>query len=285
MITMKNKLLENSFKAWNILPSAFLMLANKDTSFAKIVIEKNADVDYSNPDTWRNMFALFVNGRCKRTNDENGISRIDVCGTLFQNEAPYIVAAYGGTSYAELERDLRDAENDSKGIFLNIDSPGGHASGNAKISKLFANAKIPVVAFVGDYCCSAAYSIASGCNYIYANDDSLVGSIGTILPLLDVEGLWNDIGIKADYITNKEGVLKASGMPPNQTVEERNALQQETESYFELFKNHVQKYRDIPANAMTGVAFVGKYSKEKNLIDGICSAEKAYDKLLNLTRK
>jgi Periplasmic serine proteases (ClpP class) len=282
---MRNKLLENSFKAWNILPSAFLMLANRDISFAKAVMEKDVDTDYSDPETWREMFSPFVMGRSKTFIDDHGIAHISVSGTLFQNEAPYIVAAYGGTTYNELADDLKEAEEKSQGIFLSIDSPGGHAAGNAKISRLFSKAKVPAVAYVGDYCCSAAYSIASGCNYIYANDDSLVGSIGTVLPLLDVEGLWNSMGIKADYITNREGVLKTSGMPPNQTVQERHALQRETESYFELFKEHVLKFRDIPEDAITGEAFVGKNAKDKNLIDGICTQEKAYEKLFILTRK
>ena len=279
-----NKLLENSFKAWNIFPAAFLNLANRDISFAKISLDKISEKDYSNTDTWRDAFAPFINGRAKTYKDENDITHINVCGTLFQNEAPYIVAAYGGTSYSELSSELVDAQENSKGIFLSIDSPGGHASGNTEISKLVATSNIPIITHVGDYCCSAAYAIASGSNYIYANEDSLVGSIGTILPLLDIEGFWEDMGIKPDYVTNKEGILKASGMPPSQTSEEREALQKETESFFELFKAHVLKFRDIPNEAITGEAFVGKYGKEKNLIDGISSKEKAYEKLLNLTR-
>lgn len=177
------------------------------------------------------------------------------------------------------------AEDNACGIFLEIDSPGGHAAGNVDVAKAFSETKLPVVVHARDYCCSAAYAIASGTNYVFANADALVGSIGTILPLIDERGLWEKLGIKPDYITNRDGVLKAPGMPPNQSDLERRSLQLETESFFSLFKNHVLKHRNIPSEAMRGQAFVGLKALENNLIDGIRGESAAYEKLLYLTRR
>ena len=277
-----NKLLKNSFRAWNILPSAFLEICNRD--FLEI---KPSDeiTDYGKISTWRSLFLPFVKQRSETHIDDNGIAHIEIKGTLFQNEAPYIVAALGGTSYEELIADLKYAETSAKGIFFNINSPGGHASGNSHVADLFAKTKLPVVVHTSDFCCSAAYAIASGANYIFSAPDTLVGSIGTILPLLDIAGLWDKLGIKPDYITNQDGILKASGMPPNQSSLEREALQLETESFFELFKTHVLKYRNISSDAMQGQAFVGLKAIEKNLIDGIRGENAAYEKLHYLTQK
>ena len=279
-----NKFLQHSFRAWNILPAAFLELCNRE-----VVQISNEDTHSRNvstlADTWRKLFAPFVKQRAQIYMDENGIAHIEIRGALFQSEAPAIVAAYGGTSYEELLADLKSVETSAKGIFLKINSPGGHASGNANVAKAFATTKLPVVVHATDYCCSAAYAIASGANYIFADSDTLVGSIGTILPLLNEDGLWEQLGIKPDYITNREGVLKASGMPPSQSSLERESLQLETESFFELFKNHVLKYRNIPSEAMQGQAFVGLKAIEKNLIDGVREEYAAYDKLVYLTSK
>lgn len=123
--------------------------------------------------------------------DKNGIARISVYGTLFNKEAPYFVAGYGGSDYEEILDDLKAANSDNivKGIFLSIDSPGGHACGNDKVAKAISHAKKPVFAHSDGMCCSAAYAIASGASYISATADATIGSIGTILPLMDISGL------------------------------------------------------------------------------------------------
>ncbi len=278
-----NKFLKNSFRAWNILPSAFLELCNRETVQISSRDEAGS-LDWTKLSTWRKAFSPFVKQRAQTRIDENGIAHIEVKGALFQSEAPFIVAAYGGTGYEELLEDLKLAESKARGIFLKIDSPGGHAAGNADVAKAFATTKLPVVVHAKNYCCSAAYAIASGASYIFSNPDTLVGSIGTILPLLDVSGMWDQLGIKPDYITNRDGVLKASGMPPSQSSIERESLQLETESFFTLFKNHVLKYRDIPTEAIQGQAFVGLQAIANNLIDGIRDESGAYEKIQIIAR-
>ncbi|MBO6102067.1 MAG: S49 family peptidase [Opitutales bacterium] len=278
------KFLQMSFRAWNILPAAFLELCNREAAQPPHM-QKGGAPEGANLDALREFFAPFVRQRAKSRIDESGIAHIEIRGALFQDEAPFIVAAYGGTGYDELLEDLKYAEKSARGIFLKINSPGGHASGNANAAKAFAASKLPVVVHAQDYCCSAAYAIASGANYIFANPDTLAGSIGTILPLLNEEALWEKLGIKPDYITNRDGILKASGMPPGQSALERQSLQLETESFFELFKSHVLKYRNIPSEAMRGQPFVGFKALENNLIDGIRGESAAYEKLLYLTKR
>lgn len=277
--------IQNSFRVWNILPSAFLELCNRKVVQLSQKPSADSISDYTKLSVWREAFAPFVKQRAKTNIDKNGIAHIEVRGTLFQSKAPFVVAAYGGTDYGELLEDLKNAEQNARGVFLKIDSPGGYASGNAEVARAFATTKLPVVVHAKGCCCSAAYAIASGANYIFANSDTLVGSIGTILPLLDVSGMWEQLGVKPDYITNNDGILKASGMPPSQSGIEREALRLETESFFDLFKNHVLKYRNIPSEAMQGQAFVGLKALEKNLADGIRGENAAYEKLQILTSR
>lgn len=77
---------------------------------------------------------------------------------------------------------------------------------------------------------------------------------------------------------------KLQGYPPSQNDDERDALQAETQAYFELFKSHVLAHRNIEKEDMRGQAFVGAEALRRGLVDDICDKNSAYDKLRILTR-
>lgn len=272
---MTNNIFLNGIcRPWNIHAGTFLALSLRTLAEAS---------GGNSLQTWREKFSQFVPQRSPLSIDENGIAHISIHGTLFNKEAPYFVAGYGGTDYAEILREIETASEKAKAIFLKIDSGGGHACGNDKVSKAVSQCPKPVFAYTDGMCCSAAYAIASGASYICASADSTVGSIGTILPLMDVSGLWQSLGIKPDYITNREGTLKTAGYPPNQNEDERATLQAETQEYFELFKSHVLENRQISVDDMRGQAFVGVEALKRGLVDEICDEKTAYNKLEILT--
>lgn len=281
---MKTNIFLNQIcRPWNIHAPSFLAFSLRD-----VINAKNDDTDKKKKcslSEWREKFSFAIPQREEMQIDKNGIAHISVFGTLFNKEAPYFVAGYGGTDYSEILEDIAIASKEAKGILLNIDSPGGHASGNDRVARSVSQCKIPVFAYADGMCCSAGYAIASGASYICASADATVGSIGTILPLLDVSGLWEACGVKPDYITNAEGTLKTAGYPPSQSDEEKASLQAEIQSFFELFKNHVLAHREISADTMRGQAFVGKSALENNLIDAICEKNTCYKKLVFLTRR
>ena len=93
------------------------------------------------------------------------VRHLDIHGTLFNKEAPYFVAGYGGTDYEEVLQDIAVASKEAKGIFLTVDSGGGHACGNDKVAKAISQCPKPVFAYTDGMCCSAAYAIASGASY------------------------------------------------------------------------------------------------------------------------
>lgn len=273
---MTNNIFLNGIcRPWNIHAGTFLAL-----SLRVLADAKGAD----SLSGWREKFSQFVPQRQSMAIDPNGIAHISIHGTLFNKEAPYFVAGYGGTDYAEVLQDIAVASKEAKGIFLTVDSGGGHACGNDKVAKAISQCPKPVFAYTDGMCCSAAYAIASGASYICASADATVGSIGTILPLMDISGLWQAMGIKPDYITNTEGTLKAAGYPPSQSDEERASLQAETQEYFDIFKSHVLKHRKLSNDDMRGQAFVGKSALKKGLVDEICDGKSAYNRLVNLTR-
>jgi ClpP class serine protease len=88
-----------------------------------------------------------------------------------------------GTSTVSLRRRLRQAASDPdvKSIALVVDSPGGQVSGTFDLAKDIAAARDRkrVVAYIEDLGASAAYAVASQADAVYANENALVGSIGT----------------------------------------------------------------------------------------------------------
>lgn len=281
---MKSNIFLNQIcRPWNIHAPSFLSLTLREIVNAK---EGSINKKFkSSLSDWRARFSFAVPQREEMEIDKNSIAHISVFGTLFHKEAPYFIAGYGGTDYSEILSDIAIASKEARGILLNIDSPGGHAQGNDSVAKAISQCKIPVFAYTDGMCCSAAYAIASGASYICASSDATVGSIGTILPLLDVSGLWEACGVKPDYITNIEGTLKTAGYPPSQSAEEKASLQAEIQSFFELFKTHVFANREISTDAMQGQAFVGSVALKNNLIDAVCDKKSAYNKLVFLTRE
>ena len=272
---MNNSFINGICRPWNIHTPSFLALS------LKVLADSKGAATLSQ---WREKFSQFVPQRPAMEIDSNGIAYIAVHGTLFNKEAPYFVAGYGGTDYDEVLADIKIASKEAKGILLSIDSPGGHACGNDRAAKAVSQCKIPIFAYSDGMCCSAAYAIAAGASYIASSPDATVGSIGTILPLMDVSGLWNALGVKPDYITNREGDLKTAGYPPSQSESERASLQAETQEYFELFKSHVLTHRAIEKESMRGQAFVGVSALKAGLVDEISDKNSAYKKLAFLTR-
>jgi ClpP class serine protease len=100
------------------------------------------------------------------------------------------------TSVELLAKDFTRALEDPSftSILLDIDSPGGEASGIAELAAIIAAARDQkrIAAYVGDLGASAAYWLASAASEIVVNRTAAVGSIGVVMavpdPKLDPDG-------------------------------------------------------------------------------------------------
>jgi len=118
--------------------------------------------------------------------------------------------------------------NEAKALLVYIDSPGGSVTGGMD---LFAGLRAiaahkPVVVVMGTTAASAGYLAALGADYIVANEASLTGSIGVLMPLVDATGLASKLGIKSQEVTS--GKLKAVTSPLYQRSASDNAYLQDT---------------------------------------------------------
>lgn len=252
---------------WNITPGGWLSVHE--------LLQSRLAVDAENFD-----FSAFVNPRPDLEIDSNGIAHVHVAGVLGKNLSQ-IERSCGNTGYEQLEAEIADAvKADAQGILLHVNSPGGAATGNVETARLVANSGLPTIAWVDELAASAAYAIAAGASAIVASPSAQVGSIGTILPLVDTSGQWEQRGWKPAYITHTGGDLKDATWPPSFSDAHREHLQEMVDDFFGQFKEHVLAHRDVPASAMRGQTLLGARAKGASLVDRIGSYAEAYDELL-----
>lgn len=117
----------------------------------------------------------------------DGIAVIPVTGPIMRY-ANLFTRISGATSTQELATDLQVALDDPKikGIVLNMDSPGGEASGINELADMIyaARERKPIKAYGGGYVASGAYWLASAAGELVIDDTALVGSIGVVTEVL-----------------------------------------------------------------------------------------------------
>jgi hypothetical protein len=121
--------------------------------------------------------------RQSATSGQAGIAVIPVVGTLVRRSMG-IEAASGLMSYGEIEARLDAALADPQvaGILLDLDSPGGEASGVFELAERIRAASTikPIWAHANDAAYSAAFAIAAACQRLTLSQTAGVGSIGVI---------------------------------------------------------------------------------------------------------
>lgn len=227
----------------------------------------------------------FINPRPDGEIDENGIAHIHVVGTLGKHLSQ-IERSCGNTGYEQIEEEVTIALGDkARGFLFHFNSPGGMAAGNIETASLVSKIPLPKAVWVDELAASAAYALASGADFITMAPSAQVGSIGTILPLVDVSGAWEQRGWKPAYITHTGGDLKDSTWPPSFTDAHQSHLQEMVDDYFGQFRDHVLQHRNVGPNAMRGQTFIGKKAREANLVDHVGSYADTYAELLRRVDK
>jgi len=127
----------------------------------------------------------------------------------------------------KIDDQLRKFGDDSsiKAILLHIDSPGGGAAASQEVynevRRVRAENHKLIVASVESVGASGAYYIASGCDKIYANQASVVGSIGVIMEWTNYGDLMRWAKLKSVVI--HDGTLKDAGDPTRDMTPEEQA--------------------------------------------------------------
>ena len=167
-----------------------------------------------------------------------------------------------------------DDDSTVKAIILHIDSPGGAAAPSQEIYhevvRIRNEKRKPIIASIESLGASGAYYIASGTDKIYANDASLVGSIGVIMEWTNYGDLLKWAKLKPEVI--HAGALKDAGDPSRDiTPQEQAYFQDLVNNMYGQFVSDVASGRhqtvDQIKTLATGQVWTGQEAISLHLID------------------
>jgi protease-4 len=210
------------------------------------------------------------------------ISRMDEL-PLARGERVGVISVSGMISDSEstIEQLKKFAKDDSvKAIVLRINSPGGGVAPSQEIYEEVkkARAKKPILASLGALAASGGYYIACATQRVYANPGTITGSIGVIMPFMNVKDLVEKLGVKG--MTVKSGAFKDMGSPlRDMTPGERELLQGVVDNVHLQFVNAVADGRNLDREDVLRIAdgriFTGEQAKGLGLVDVLGNLEDA----------
>lgn len=180
----------------------------------------------------------------------------------------------GSKAFADMMRDVAKDEN-IKAVVLRVNSPGGSAVASDIMWRSIAVVKKskPVFVSMGDYAASGGYMISCNADRIFAEPNTLTGSIGVFLIVPEISELMTDkIGITFDTVqTSAHADFPTINRPFNDF--EKNILQQGVDSTYLNFKKMVAEGRHMTVEQVEefaqGRIWIGTKAKELGLVDEI----------------
>lgn len=156
-----------------------------------------------------------------------------------------------------MRRSLQEARKDKniKAIVLRIDSPGGNALTSDLIwREVELTKKVkPVVVSMGNYAASGGYYIACNANTIFAQRNTITGSIGVFGILPNFSQLTKKIGINIEQVKTHENAAQYSPFVPMD--ENFKAVTLESiEQVYKTFVSHVAQGRKMNFAAVDSIA-------------------------------
>lgn len=158
---------------------------------------------------------------------KNKILLLDLSGVISSRERSGTFSVQPSL-VADIKEALDKAANDPKvkGVILRINSPGGTVTASDLIYNELINFKertgIKIIATIMDLGASGGYYAAVAADKIIAHPTTITGSIGVIMVNMNMQGLFEKIGLRG--ITIKSGAKKDMGSPFRQMTKDEEAL-------------------------------------------------------------
>ncbi len=187
----------------------------------------------------------------------------------------------GGNKYVDIFRKIRKDEK-IKGVVIRVNSPGGSALASDimwREIKLLKEAGKPVIASMGNVAASGGYYIACAADSIFAEPNTITGSIGVFSMIPSIENMLKEkVGVTFDTLTTGKFAV---GLSPfkNISPEEGAILQESTDEIYETFLARVSDGRTMSRDEVHAVAqgrvWTGIKAKEIGLIDELGDLDRA----------
>ena len=225
----------------------------------------------------------------KKNNDK--IAIIYAEGTILMGEEPRNLSDQltPNTIIAELDKALKN--KNIKGIVLRVNSPGGSALASAVINnKIKEVDKVkPVYVSIGGIAASGGYYISADAKKIFADKESLTGSIGVVSLIPNVKELVEKIDINIEELKKGE-YADIYSLTNEVTKDKLDKIYASNLKVYDEFLNVVSEGRDLNREYVHSIAqgkvWLGEEALELKLVDEIGGIEDTISNLakdLNLT--
>ncbi len=184
-----------------------------------------------------------------------------------------------GMTLSGLERDIERAfkPHNLVAVALAINSPGGSPVQSAliahRIRALADEKQIPVIAFAEDIAASGGYWLACAADEIYANENSLVGSIGVITAGFGLPHMIRRLGIERRVLSSgrRKGMFDPFREERPEDVARLKSIQTDMH---DTFKQMVRDRRGDRLNGsdeelFEGDIWTGSQARTLGLVDGL----------------
>lgn len=181
-----------------------------------------------------------------------------------------------------MRRSLQEARNDKsvKSVVLRIDSPGGSALTSELIwREIELTKKVkPVVVSMGNYAASGGYYIACNANKIFAEANTITGSIGVFGVLPNFTVAADKIGLDIEQVKTH---TNAAGYSPFMPLDEnyRSFAQEGVEKIYATFVNRVATGRKLTFEQVDAIGqgrvWSGQDALKIGLVDKIGGMDEA----------
>ena len=227
--------------------------SEKDKTFTKISLSNYAEVPGKSLDSDHKIAIVYAEGEIVNGSGDEG--------------------QIGGDNFAKIFSKIRQ-NNQIKAVVLRINSPCGSATAAEIMQreiKLTRQIK-PVIVSMGDVAASGGYWIASDSNRIFAQANTITGSIGVFGVLFNGQKLGNNNGITWDTVKTAQYADQQTISRPK-SPQELAVYQRSVNRIYNLFLEKVSQGRKIPtakvAEIAQGRVWSGTAAKQIGLVDEI----------------
>jgi len=194
----------------------------------------------------------------------------------------------GGDRLARELRTVR-ADDEIKAVVLRVNSPGGSAIASDVIRRelIMLRQDKPLVISMGTVAASGGYWIAAESDRIFAQPNTITGSIGVIAMIPNVQGLTEKVALNVETVQTGRNADIFSLMKPRDE-EAMAIIQERIGEVYDQFLDLVAAGRQMDRNAVDEIAggrvWSGADALENGLVDELGSLRNAIEYAASLSQ-
>jgi len=232
---------------------------------SRIGLDKDADINFVSLTKYESAADY------KSTSGDNKIAVLYAQGNIVGGDGSDDVTI-SSEQYIKEIRKLR-LDKSIKAIVFRVNSPGGSALASETIWRELVLAKKakPVIVSMGDYAASGGYYISCMADSIFAEPNTLTGSIGVFGVMMNLQSFFkNKLGVTFDGVKTGQYADLGSATRPMTDIE-RKFVQEGVDSIYATFKSRVVAGRRLSQSVVDSIAqgrvWSGVQAKSLGLVD------------------